>query len=95
MAEFGMKQVESALSNQAKQEASETDGSPITHLSRLVGLFHSEGPSPEIPDKRYIASDCLDHFIAGKPSRKYLYKLLIDHQNNTETWHHTRYSDYK
>ncbi|GBF60273.1 benzoate 4-monooxygenase [Trichophyton mentagrophytes] len=65
MAEFGMKQVESALSNQAKQEASETDGSPITHLSRLVGLFHSEGPSPEIPDKRYIASDCLDHFIAG------------------------------
>lgn len=76
MAEFGMKQVEAALSNQAKQEASETNDSPTTHLSRLVGLFHREGPSPEIPDKRYIASDCLDHFIAGKAPRKYSYKFL-------------------
>ncbi|EFE29284.1 uncharacterized protein ARB_03855 [Trichophyton benhamiae CBS 112371] len=76
MAEFGMKQVEAALSNQAKQEASETNDSPTTHLSRLVGLFHSEGPSPEIPDKRYIASDCLDHFMAGKAPRKYSYKFL-------------------
>lgn len=76
MAEFGMRQVEAALSNKAKQKASETNGSPTTHLSRLVGLFHSEGPSPEIPDQRYIASDCLDHFIAGKPPRKYLYKFF-------------------
>ncbi|KAF3483012.1 benzoate 4-monooxygenase cytochrome P450 [Arthroderma uncinatum] len=66
MADFGLNQVEAALSKAGgTKETTGSNDSPSTHLGRLVELYESNGPSPEIPDKRYIASDCLDHFIAG------------------------------
>lgn len=36
-----------------------------THLQHLLGIHRKDGPTHTIPDKEYIASDCLDHFFAG------------------------------
>ncbi|EEQ30702.1 benzoate 4-monooxygenase cytochrome P450 [Microsporum canis CBS 113480] len=66
MADFGLHQVEAALSRSAQKQGPVSLKYPSnTHLGRLVELYESKGPSAEIPNKRYIASDCLDHFIAG------------------------------
>ncbi|KAK2877089.1 hypothetical protein FQN49_001429 [Arthroderma sp. PD_2] len=66
MADFGLNQVEAALSKEKQTKEPASSENPLsTHLGRLVELYKSKGPCPEIPDKRYIASDCLDHFIAG------------------------------
>ncbi|WEW57799.1 hypothetical protein PRK78_003266 [Emydomyces testavorans] len=59
--EFGMKQVEAALI-----DSSEVNKAPTTHLQHLVSIFKKDGPSTILPDKSFIASDCLDHFVAGK-----------------------------
>ncbi|EFR00124.1 hypothetical protein MGYG_03130 [Nannizzia gypsea CBS 118893] len=65
MSEFGLKRVEAALLESAQPEPAAPSGPSSTHLGRLIELYRSKGPSPEIPDKRYIASDCLDHFLAA------------------------------
>nr|KMM65752.1 hypothetical protein CPAG_02095 [Coccidioides posadasii RMSCC 3488] len=57
---FGMKRVEAVLSAN-----SETKEHSITHLQHLTSTLKKNGPSRVLPGKNFIASDCLDHFIAG------------------------------
>lgn len=58
---FGMKRVKEEFES---QESSASDLKP-THLQHLLSIYRGKGPSPAIPDAKYIASDCMDHFFAG------------------------------
>ncbi|KAI1938545.1 hypothetical protein LOZ66_003348 [Ophidiomyces ophidiicola] len=69
---YGMRQVEAALSDTSDKKEEIT-----THLKLLSSYLKKDGPTTLLPSKNYIASDCLDHFIAGYFSPADLFSALI------------------
>ncbi|PGH26902.1 hypothetical protein AJ80_01485 [Polytolypa hystricis UAMH7299] len=70
--DFGMERVLNAVATgpEGQQENA-------THLQHLLAMFRKDGPSPVIPSTTYIASDCLDHFLAGTLTTADLLAALI------------------
>lgn len=55
-----MKRVQAALTDSTGQK-----DELKTHLQHLMSILKKNGSSNVLPDEKFIASDCLDHFIAG------------------------------
>ncbi|KAK2764960.1 hypothetical protein FQN54_008659 [Arachnomyces sp. PD_36] len=60
--EFGMKRTKEEFEN---QEFSASDLKPTTHLRHPITIYRCKGARTGIPDAKYVASDCMDHFFAG------------------------------
>lgn len=70
---FGMKCVnEEGLETQQ----SSAQESTTTHLQHVLSIYRDKGPSATIPDKKYIASDCMDHFVGGTATW-FSYQLVL------------------
>ncbi|KAK2746076.1 hypothetical protein FQN57_003416 [Myotisia sp. PD_48] len=83
---LGMKLVEQGLESEGLQ--SQNSAASTSHIQQLGTRFKNHGACPVIPDKEYIASDCLDHFLAGNGTTTDLLSALIFHLSLPENCSH-------